>query len=172
MLSGRWLVAIAWAPIISGLALGVIMGGGIHQLTWRWRQRWPWATAVLGAVSAAGIFAFFGLLLSTPYVGEIHGALRFFWVVLVAVTLVLGLLQARIMRWSLFHSIMGVYLNAGAAFVITFIASTGVRSWMYRSLSDWQWVDLMFNSFVVSLVGVMILLEVIRPLRERKWPGG
>ncbi|MBE0465804.1 MAG: hypothetical protein IBX71_01085 [Candidatus Desulforudis sp.] len=148
----------------AGILLGLVFGILIHLLSWRLRERYIVAAALLGAVCVAGIGTVAWSLLPNPYVGKIHGELRMALGVMVLAAVVLGLLHARVLAAPWWACTLAVFVDVGLGLGAGTAGAVG-RDWLVAAHGyDWQPLHQAFNTGIPTLALTLLGLLLFHPL--------
>jgi hypothetical protein len=139
------------------VAVALLIAAVIHGFAWWLRSLHRELATVLGVLTAASV------VLWLPVLGTVVFQFGFLPLLL----LVIGLYQARVMKWSYLQGAFGCILTLGLwilfrigihSFLFSLLRNDGIDRKLYDSLADWN------NSLVIP--AAIVALEIIRPLRK------
>ena len=147
--------------VFAGLA-GLLAALLIHGLTWYARLKHLSVTVVLGVLSAVGLTGFFLLYLTS----DIFHIVRIVMVILWAIALALGYLQARALAAPWWKGVTGLFFEMALAFLIG--AAVNLTMQRYLGWLEQQFPGIpvypMIDWFLRALALILLVLAIIRPL--------
>ena len=143
--------------IISGLLLALFL----HWLTWTLRLKALPVTLVAGVISAAGLTGFFLLFLNS----DIRNFVLTAMLILYAVLISLGLLQARALDIPWWKGVAAVFFEAALAFVSGAAVNLTLQRYIPWFAQHFPGLDVyaVINACLWTMIITLLALAVLRP---------
>lgn len=147
--------------LFAGL-IGFLVALLIHWLTWRVRLSFPTFTVMAGALSALGLTGFCLLFLNSDIRNMMLIVLAIFW----GVALLLGGLQAFARKVPGWRGVAGVFFEMGLAFIAGAAVNLTMQSYLEWLNRQFPGIDVyaIINTFLWSMIIILLVLAVVRPL--------
>jgi hypothetical protein len=142
--------------------VGLLAALFIHWITWHARLSYLSLTVIAGALSALGLTSFFLLYLTS----DIAGVVLIVMIVLWAMVLGIGSLQARALHIPWWKGVLALFFEVGLAFLAGAAVNLSLQKYISWLDQHFPGIDVyaLINSFLWGLTIPLLVLAVIRPL--------
>jgi hypothetical protein len=147
--------------ILAGV-LGLLAALLLHWVTWQARLSHLSLTVIAGALSALALTSFFLLYLTSDIAAPVLLAMIVLW----AMVLGIGFLQARALLIPWWKAVMALFFEVALAFVAGAAVNLSLQKYISWFDQHFPGIDVyaLINSFLWGLTIPLLVLAVIRPL--------
>ena len=151
--------------LLAGIA-GLLTALLIHSFTWAMRLNYPSVTMIGGVLGALVLTGFCLLFLNSDIANMVLTALLILWIL----ALLLGTLQAFALMIPWWRGVLGVFFEMALAFLAGAAVNLGLQSLIEWFQRNFPGVDVyaVINSFLWSMIMILLVLGLVRPLLLRR----